>query len=346
VRRLTLVRYVIKTEYVREHEVQCDLAILCLRYLSLKCFREDISEDERSRYTLNGYYSFQDYAVSNWIKHIDTVIDSCGDVFTNPDYESKFGQALQEFIAAYPGITKVGTSSDDEQGEPSSQHQLSQQMSPEEQCRPFRQYAFYDDLVVLWTHIQQHQSSKFDMRNKISLKSLKEALENNRKSVESFPLSAVTVGEDTMRDYYGAKLFKCSRILCDFFYIGFETEKDRDHHHNRHERPFPCPVESCNQGPFGFASNKDRDRHVRQYHPEHSDRPPAFAQLSRRPVGDANFPCTVPGCGKRFTRNINLKGHIRSHFGERPYSCSTCGKAFTRINDCKRHERIHTRRGG
>jgi uncharacterized Zn-finger protein len=36
---------------------------------------------------------------------------------------------------------------------------------------------------------------------------------------------------------------------------------------------------------------------------------------------------------------------MRSHFGDRPYACSSCGKAFTRLNDCRRHEKIHEKKG-
>ncbi|CRK33784.1 hypothetical protein BN1723_014768 [Verticillium longisporum] len=136
-------------------------------------------------------------------------------------------------------------------------------------------------------------------------------------------------------------MFKCSQPACDFFSEGFETEAERDHHLNRHERPFPCPLDGCTQAPFGFTTKKDRERHVRHYHPEESDQPPAFVQPTRR-VEDARFLCNI--CGKSFTRNINLKGHMRSHFGERPFACSSCGKAFTRLNDCRRHEKIHVKK--
>ena len=56
----------------------------------------------------------------------------------------------------------------------------------------------------------------------------------------------------------------------------------------------------------------------------------------RRRKQDANFACTVPGCGSTFTRGFNLKGHLRSHFEEKPYKCHWpgCGKGFARQHDC------------
>ncbi|KAJ7285244.1 hypothetical protein C8J57DRAFT_1290933 [Mycena rebaudengoi] len=56
------------------------------------------------------------------------------------------------------------------------------------------------------------------------------------------------------------------------------------------------------------------------------------------------FFCPVPGCGSAFTRNFNLKGHIRSHNEEKPFLCKWpgCGKGFAGQHDCKRHEQLHT----
>jgi len=64
----------------------------------------------------------------------------------------------------------------------------------------------------------------------------------------------------------------------------------------------------------------------------------------RRRKQDANFACTVPGCGSTFTRGFNLKGHLRSHYELKPYKCHWpgCGKGFARQHDCKRHEQLHS----
>ena len=63
----------------------------------------------------------------------------------------------------------------------------------------------------------------------------------------------------------------------------------------------------------------------------------------RQQKQDANFACTVPGCGFTLTRGFNLKGHLRSHSEEKPYKCHWpgCGKGFARQHDCKRLEQLH-----
>ncbi|KAK9466744.1 hypothetical protein V1512DRAFT_263317 [Lipomyces arxii] len=57
------------------------------------------------------------------------------------------------------------------------------------------------------------------------------------------------------------------------------------------------------------------------------------------PKNPSTFKCTQ--CDKTFTRNYNLKSHMRTHVNERPYVCIHCSKAFARQHDKKRHESLH-----
>ena len=307
--------------------MECTLTALCLRYLTFEYFEAVIEPDRLRDFVLSGCLALQDYAVAKWFHHFQAMLDAGPSLLTqaseNENGLEEITDSLDDFAQFY------------EDG-------LAEPIAPEARssCVAFENCAFYENLVLIWSHIYRHQHKSPEERHNASLKLLADALKRNRKLVEEFTSFR---DKQALHEFYGGeRRYKCPKLTCFHFHEGFKDSKSRDNHIKRHDRPYNCTISDCSAAEFGFSTNKDLEKHTRTYHPEITDLANLFPTVATTPKAKATWPCEI--CGKKFTRGFILRNHIQSHNGQRPHSCPECGKAFTRANDCKRHQKLHEKR--
>jgi hypothetical protein len=280
------------------------------------------------RLALNGHFALQDYAIAKWFHHVNAWVNSGG-------------RFLEESTEAESHLVAISNAMDDFMIRYDEDWETGLVALCKDSCSVFQDRLFFENLVLLTSHIYTFQQKGFEARHKVSIQGLAKALERNRKFLEELPakLSAEEMGQ--YRRFYDAeRRFKCTKITCMYFSEGFKDAKARKKHVNIHDRPFQCEVLDC-IGAEGFANPKDLEKHIRSFHPESSDLAETFNSARAKPE-KATHACTI--CGKTFTRNFHRKNHELSHRGERPHECVECGKAFTRLNDLKRHQKLHDKR--
>ncbi|KAL4951216.1 hypothetical protein BDW69DRAFT_42142 [Aspergillus filifer] len=324
-------QFIAKRSDINLAAAECELTLRCLRYLTLDLFAPDITAKDLRSYALQGDLGFQDYAVASWFLHMKTLVESKqafldGDVLSIQQTPANQAATITRILSNFATFYDAELSED----------VLDQSRRD---CEFFQPYEFYDDLVRIWDHICASQRGDLEARNNISLPSLKETLERNRKLLENLSQDPNLENFSILYDEYP---FRCPKVMCFYFHEGFKSSDIRTNHVNYHEMPFHCAVETCTRYTFGFRSNNELTNHNKRYHPEEVDLGESFTNLSRREVVPTRWEC--PECHKFFVRRNILEDHTRSHKGEKPFCCSECGKGFARKSDMKRHEKIHERR--
>ncbi|KAJ4353074.1 hypothetical protein N0V95_003669 [Ascochyta clinopodiicola] len=235
--RVSLVHSTAKTyvvtvmEDVHAPSIECELAALCLRYLTFPCFdmNEVSDQQELKELVLEGHLTFQDYAVAKWFHHVNAFVSS-GPEFMHESpsrdtYLDDMSAALEDFMLKYNDVDWVQNIVD----------------VCKAKCSVFQGLPMHDRLVQLTSHIFTVQQRGFDARHEVSIKSLAAVLERNRKLLEELPSSKLFDNNDLdkYRQFYDhERLFKCTKITCRYFSEGFKDAKARRKHVNIHEQAY------------------------------------------------------------------------------------------------------------
>lgn len=252
-------------------------------YLAFDCFDIGFPEDAILASILSGDYVLQAYAESTWLEHIKI----CARARNKPPAFKGLCEEISAFV-------KARSNSDFE--EPSDK----------ESSPPFFQ-AFKD-----WPEMHQRLSAGNYFIAKRRKLSASDGRSSSRcKPFKRAPLTKKYTGDDwknqdpltistsslqirqlfesllcpsrqhrsgcrcsTLAIHYGTRLYKCDRLGCKFYRIGFETYAERRSHLLAHDRPFKCIVRACDFAEIGFTSEPALTQHMSDCH-KHEPKSPA-----------------------------------------------------------------------
>ncbi|KFA81095.1 hypothetical protein S40288_00970 [Stachybotrys chartarum IBT 40288] len=256
--------HLLKNESWNLYARECDMAILCLSYLSSSCFRYSAQYMARRLFLNAGYYAFQDYATAKWEAHLMTAIEKVDSL------DQTDRQRLTMTLSRFVEVFETDLNSEIISAEVEN---LAVQ-----DCRATENCEFHHYLLVIRRHRLNHERREIKVRNLVSFKTLREGMEKSRSAIRAMAEDGTPSAK--IKGLYGEGLWKCERVTCPYFHEGYDTETSLEQHKNRHIRPFICP-QNCSFTPFGFSTSRDMERHKQMYHPDLLEQTDSFTQLGR-----------------------------------------------------------------
>lgn len=342
------------------NEVQYELALLSLGYLSFEHFSNNNSPERVVEMLSQGTFAFAEYAVCFWALHLEAAIAPSS--LKNAEDLEVLAESLEVFLETHwmePRTPCVLSKTNVELLEPLKTHWTKSSAScalaedDVDLARPIEPLPIYSQAsqAIITSKIKLHSRAKHCTDNDVLL--LPQIIQTIRRSMEQIKTSSGRSSEiiERISRFHGPNWFKCDRLNCQFYHQGFASLSERKHHIDRHDRAYACTSEGCPYATIGFVTKAELNKHVFKDHgfelgdsefPDEDLAEKADDVHPSMPPPSTRLPCTK--CSKTFTRKNNLEAHMRTHTNERPHACSICGKTFIRLADRQRHEVIHNRK--
>jgi len=261
-------RYIIRQRYqkgtgqlsppwINIADARSQAALTCVQYLTLDCFKLDLSDDEVSNFVHKGYYCFQDYAVVYWYDHVELSLSeaSSGGPFVN-----SLLSALNLFLTRNWDSSKATEQQKKDRSVPIKVVQRLKVLQDTRFPEVFRKLT-----VLASARERPGAPSPFQFVNfRIQVGRARTLLEGQQESIFS-----TAQAQDLQKFYgHGFNHFKCQHENCACFSQGFASVRERQRHEGLHDRSFRCTETTCPFAEIGFATNAEFQSHLRSQHPE------------------------------------------------------------------------------
>jgi hypothetical protein len=244
-------------------------------YLTFDCFDTGFPEEAILASILSGGYVLQAYAESTWLEHIKI----CAQARNKPPTFKGLCEEISAFVEARSNSDFEEPS--DKETSPSffqafkDWPEMHQRLSAENyfmakrwklsasdgrsssRCKPFKRASLTKRYIGDdWKNQDPLTISTSSLQICRLFESLLCSSRQHRSGCRCFTLAI----------HYGTRLYKCDRLGCKFYRIGFETYAERKSHLLAHDRPFKCIIRACDFAEIGFTSEPTLTRHISGCH--------------------------------------------------------------------------------
>lgn len=220
-------RYLVQKRWINSALEHAKAATFCFRYLTSKPFCGPT--ESISLHVRQGYYGFQDYAVKHCLDHLEnyTGLESPENLL------EETMESARVFLATYS--------------------------LPVPQDVPVLSHR---DISNFFNQLPKDKRERADTLT-IGYRTL-----DIRTVIEKIRIQDLPPQDEAfIGNVYGKQVtYKCPKIWCDYFSMGFDKNEDRQKHVDSHNRPFRCSEEDCFAFQLGYSSKSRMEEHKSKYH--------------------------------------------------------------------------------